>query len=133
MSFLSFLLLFLRGLFRIVDLNLYICIYFSCHEQCCLFEFPNLAVILKCSLCFNNFIPRLMADPLYTFVPVLMTLVFKRKSFHSPNTNIFSLSNTNTFSVSLSSPCSPSQTLSSIYFDQPLHHDASQRPKLFPS
>ena len=82
-----------------VDPNLYICIYFSCHEQCCLFEFPNLAVILKCSCRFINSIPYSMVDPSYPFVSVLMALVFKRNSLHIPNTNIFSLSNTNTFSI----------------------------------
>ena len=132
MSFLSFLLLFLHGLFRIVDPNLCICIYFSCHEQCCLFECPSLAIILECSHRFINFIPHLMAHPSYPFVLVLMTLVFKRKSLHAPNTNIFSLSNTNTFSASLSSPCSPSQAFSFVYFDQPLHNDSSKRPKFFP-
>ena len=123
---------FLCGLFRTMDHNLYICIYFSRHEQCCLFEFPSLAVILKCSHRFINFNPHIMANPSYPFIPVLMTLVFKRKSFRTPNTNVFSLSNTNTFSISLSSLCSPSQTLSSVYSDQPMHHDASERPKLFP-
>ena len=87
-----------------MDPNLCICIYFSCHEQCCLFECPSLAIILECSRCFINFIPYLMADPSYPFVPVLMMLVFKRKSLHTPNTNIFSL---------------PTQTPSALPF---LHH-----------
>ena len=119
------------GFSRTVGPNLYICLYFSCHEQCCLFEFPSLIVTLKCSRRFINFIPHLMADPSYTFVPVLMTLVFKRKSLRTPN--IFSLSNTNTFSVSFSLLCSPSQTLSSVYPNQLLHHDAGERPELFSS
>ena len=131
LPFLSFLLLFLRGLFRTVDPNLYI-FFFSCHEQCCLFEFPSLAVILKSSHRFINFIPYLMADPSNPFVLVLMPLVFKGKSLQTLNTNIFSLSNTNTSFVSLSSLCSPSPTLSSVYSDQPLRRDASERLKLFP-
>ena len=106
--------------------------FFSCHEQCCLFEFPSLAVILKSNHRFINFIPYLMTDPSHPFVPVLMSLVFKGKSLQTLNTNIFSLSNTNTSFVSLSSLCSPSPTLSSVYSDQPLHRDASERSKLFP-
>ena len=106
--------------------------FFSCHEQCCLFEFPSLAVILKSCHCFINFIPYLMADPPNPFVPVLMSLVFKGKSLQTLNTNIFSLSNTNTCFVSLSSLCSPSPTLSSVYSDQPLRRDAGERSKLFP-
>ena len=122
---------FLRGFFQVVDPNSYICIYFSCHKQCCLFEFPNLAVILKCNRCFINSIPYSMANLSHPFVLVLMTLVFKRSSLRIPNTNTLSPSNTNTFPLSLSSPCSPSQTLSSVYSDQPLHHDAGERPKFF--
>ena len=111
-----------------MDPSLYIYFFFSCHEQCCLFKFPNLAVILRHSRCFINFIPYLIADPSHPFVLVLMSLVFKGKSFHT--LNIFSLSNTNTSSLSLSPPYSPSLALSSIYSDQPLRHDASERPKL---
>ena len=111
---------------------IYIFFFFSCHEQCCLFEFPSLAVILKSSHRFINFIPYLMADPSNPFVPVLMSLVFKGKSLQTLNTNIFSLSNTNTSFVSLSSLCSPSPTLSSVYSDQPLRRDADKRSKLFP-
>ena len=95
-------------------------------------NFSSFAVILKCSRRFINFIPHLMADPSYPFVPVLMTLVFKRKSLHTTNINIFSLSNTNTFSISLSSLCSLSHTFSFVYSDQPLHYDAGERPKFFP-
>jgi len=58
--------------------------FFSCHEQCCLFEFLSLAVILKHSLHFINFIPYLMADPSHPFVSVLMTLVPKRGSLRIP-------------------------------------------------
>ena len=64
---------------------------------------------------FINFIPYLVADPSPPFTSVLMMLVFKGDSLHIPTT--FSISNTNTFSISLSSPCSPSQTLSSVYSD----------------
>ena len=117
--------------FSCVGFFKYICIYFSCHEQCCPFEFLNLAVILKCNRCFINSIPYSMADLSHPFVLVLMTLVFKRSSLRIPNTNTLSPSNTNTFPLSLSSPCSPSQTLSSVYSDQPLHHDAGERPKFF--
>ena len=88
--------------------------FFSCHEQCYLFKFPSLAIILKSSHRFINFIPYLMTDPSHPFVPVLMSLVFKGKSLQTLNTNIFSLSNTNTSFVSLSSLCSPSPTLLSI-------------------
>ena len=109
---------------------IYIYIFFFCHEQCCLFEFSSLAVILKCSRCFINFIPYPMTDPSHPFMLVLMMLVFKRISLRIPNT--LSPSNTNTFHISLSSPCSPSQTLSSVYSYQPPYHDASGRPKFFP-
>ena len=80
---------------------------------------------------FINFIPLLMANPSHPFVSVLMTLVFKRKSLRNPNTNIFSLSNANTLFVFLSSPFSPSQTLLTVYSDQPLHHDTGKRSKFF--
>ena len=123
------------GFFRIVDPSLYIyffLFFFSCHEQCCLFEFPSLVVILGRSRHFINFIPYLMADPSHPFVPVLMSLVFKGKSLHTLDANIFSLSNTNTSFVSLSSLCSPSPTLSSVYSDQPLRRDAGERSKFFP-
>ena len=111
----------------------FICIYFSCHEQCCRFEFLSLAAILKCSRSFINSIPYPMAESSLHFVLVLMILVFKRSSLRIPNTNTLSPSNTNTFPFSLSSPCSPSQTLSSIYSDQLLHHDVDKRSKFFPS
>ena len=39
-----------------------------------------------------------MANPSHPFMLVLMSLVFKGKSLHTLNTNIFSLSNTNTSS-----------------------------------
>ena len=119
--------------FSFVGFFKYICIYFSCHEQCCPFEFLSLAAILKCSRSFINSIPYPMAEPSHHFVLVLMMLVFKRSSLRIPNTNTLSPSNTNTFPLSLSSPCSPSQTLSSIYSDQLLHHDVGKRSKLFPS
>ena len=119
------------GFFWIVDPSLYK-FFFSYHEQCCLFEFPSLAVILRHSCRFINFIPYLMADRSHPFVPVIMSLVFKGKSLHTLNTNIFSLSNTNTSSVSLFSLCFPSPTLSSVYSNQPLHHDSGERTKLFP-
>ena len=64
--------------------------FFSCHEQCCLFKFPSLAVILKHSFRFINSIPYPMADPSHPFMSVLMTLVLKRDSHRIPNT--FSLS-----------------------------------------
>ena len=67
-----------HGLFWIVGPALFF--FLSCHKQCCLFEFSSLAVILKCSRRFINFIPHLMADPSYPFVQVLMALVFKRKN-----------------------------------------------------
>ena len=89
--------------------------FFSCHEQCYLFKFPSLAIILKSSHRFINFIPYLMADQSHHFMPVLMSLVFKGKSPHTLNTNIFSLSNTNISFVSLSSPCSPSSTLLLVF------------------
>ena len=72
---------------------IYIYIYF-CSEQCCLFEFPSLAVILKHSHRFINFILFLMADPSPPFMSVLMTWVFKKESICNPNTNPFFLSKT---------------------------------------
>ena len=138
--FCLFFFFFLRRLFRTVVPNLYICVcvcvyiyiyIYICHEQCCLFEFPSLAVILKCCRRFINSIPYQMADQLHPFMLVLMMLVFRRSSVRIPNTNTLSPSNTNTFFISLSSPCFPSQTLSFVYSDQPLHHDAEKRPKFF--
>ena len=110
----------------------YTYISFFCHKQCCLFELPSLAVILRRSRRFVNFIPYLMADPSHPFMSVLMSLVFKGKSLHTLDTNIFSLSNTNTSSVSLSSSYSPSPTPSFGYSDQLLCHDVGERSKLFP-
>ena len=52
---------------------IYIYTFFSCREQCCLFEFPSLAVILKYIRRFINFIPILMAGPSPSFMPALMT------------------------------------------------------------
>ena len=94
---------------------IYIYIYF-CREQCCLFEFLSLAVILKHNRRFINIILFLMADPSSPFVPTLMTWVFKRESLHNPNTNSF-LSKTLS-SFSLSSPLPLPQTSPSIFFDQ---------------
>ena len=51
----------------------YIYTFFSCREQCCLFEFPSLVVILKYIRRFINFIPILMAGPSPSFMPALMT------------------------------------------------------------
>ena len=120
LSFLSFLLLSLRRLFQTMDPNL---LYFlSYHEQCCLFEFSSLTVILKHSFHFINSIPYPMADPSHPFVLVLMTLVLKRDSLRIPNT----------FSISLLSPYLLSQTLSPIYFDQLIHHDVGEKPRFFP-
>ena len=93
--------------------------FFSCHEQCCLFEFPSLAVILKHSRRFINFIPILMANPSPSFVPALMTWVFKKESLRVSNMNSF-FSKKHILSVPLSSPFSSSQTLTPIYSDQAL-------------
>ena len=90
---------------------------FFCHEQCCFFEFPSLAIILKHICCFINFILFLMVDPLSPFVPALMTWVFKRESLCNPNTNSFFLSKTLS-PFSLSSPFPPPQTPPSVFFNQ---------------
>ena len=95
---------------------IYIYIYF-CREQCCLFEFPSLAIILKHSCCFINFIPFLMANLSPPFVPALMTWVFKTKSLCNPNTNSFFLPKT-LFPFSLSSPLPLPPTPPSIFFNQ---------------
>ena len=50
--------------------------FLSCHEQCSLFEFPSLAVILKHNICFINTILLLAADPLSPFTLLLFSLVF---------------------------------------------------------
>ena len=113
---------------------IYIYIYmyiYSCREQCCPFEFPSLAVILKHNRHFINFIPFLMADTSLPFVPALMTWVFKRESICNPNTNSFFLSKT-LFLFSLSSPLPLPQTphpFSPIIF---LHNNASKKPGLLP-
>ena len=124
LPFLSFHLLFFRGLFEqwslpytYIYIHIYIYIY-SCREQYCLFEFPSLAVILKHNRRFINFIIFLMADPSPHFVPALMTWEFKRESLCNPNTNSFLLSRT-LFPFSLSSPFPLPQTphtFSSIKF-----------------
>ena len=93
--------------------------FFSCREQCCLFEFPSLAVMLKHICCLINFIPILMVGPLPSFVSALMTWVFKEESLRVSNTNSF-FSKKHTLSVPLSSSFSFSQTLTPIYFDQAL-------------
>ena len=104
---------------------------YSCREQCCPYEFPSLAVILKHNRHFINFIPFLMADTSLPFVPALMTWVFKRESICNPNTNSFFLSKT-LFLFSLSSPLPLPQTphpFSPIIF---LHNNASKKPGLLP-
>ena len=95
--------------------------FFSCCEQCCLFEFPNLAVILKHSHRFINFILILMAEPSPSFVPALMTWAFKKESLRVSNTNsFFPKKKKHTFSVPLYSLFSSSQTLTPTYSDQAL-------------
>ena len=109
---------------------IYIYIYiYSCHEQCCLFGFPNLAVILKHSRHFINFILFLMADPSPPFVLVLMTWVFKKESLCNPNTNSFLLSRT-FFMFSLSSPFPLPQTPHTFSSIKVLHNDTGKKPKL---
>ena len=96
----------------------YIYIYiYICREQCCLFKFPNLVVILKHSRHFINFIPFLMVDRSPPFMPALMTWVFKRESFYNPSTNSFFLPKT-LFPFSLSSPPSLPPTPPSNFFNQ---------------
>ena len=105
---------------------IYIYIYiYSCREQCCLFGFPNLAVILKHNRRFINFTLFLIADPSHPFVPALMTWVFKKKSFCNPNTNSFLLSRT-PFPFSLSSPFPLPQTPHSSSSIKFLHNDTSE-------
>ena len=98
--------------------------FFFLHEQCCLFAFPSLVVILKHSISFINSIPYLMVDPSHPFITVLMMLVLKRDSLDIPNID--------TFSFSFSSLCLFSQILSPIYSNQPLHQDVDKKPRLFP-
>ena len=109
---------------QLIYIHICISFFISCHEQCYLFEFPSLAVILKHSIRFINSIPYPMADPSHPFASSLMMLILKRDSLHIPNAN--------TFSSSLSSLCSLSQTLPSIYSDQLLHYDTGERPRFFP-
>ena len=87
-----------------IYIYIYVCVCVCvCHKQCCPFEFPNLAVVLKHNRRFINFIPFLMANRSLPFVPALMTWVFKRESLCNPNTNSFFLPKT-PFPISLSSP-----------------------------
>ena len=96
----------------------YIYIYiYICREQCCLFKFPSLVVILKHSRRFINFIPFLMVDRSPPFMPALMTWVFKRESLCNPNTNSLFLLKT-LFPFSLSSPLSLPPTPPSNFFNQ---------------
>ena len=95
--------LFLCGLFRTIVPALF---FFSCLEQCCLFEFPNLAIILKHSFHFINSVPYPMDDLLRPFVSALMSLVLKQIPFTSLTQN--------TLLLSLSSSCLLPQTLSPI-------------------
>ena len=99
---------------------IYIYIYISIDfggKQCCPFEFPSLAVILKHSCHFINFIPFLMVDSSPPFVPALMTWVFKRESLCNPNTNSFFLPKT-LFLFSFSSPLPLPQTPPFVHFNQ---------------
>ena len=112
------------GFFEQWALYFYLLLFFFLHEQCCLFAFPSLVVILKHSISFINSIPYLMVDPSHPFITVLMMLVLKRDSLDIPNID--------TFSFSLSSLCLFSQILSPIYSNQPLHQDADKKPRLFP-
>ena len=110
----------------------YIYIYiYSCCEQCCLFGFPNLAVILKHSRRFINFILFLMGNSLPPFVPALMTWVFKKESLCNPKTNSFLLSRT-LFLFSFSSLFPLPQTPHSSSLTKFLHNDAGEEPKLLP-
>ena len=98
--------------------------YFSsCHEQCCLFEFPSLAVILKYSFRFINSMPYPIGNSSHPFVSTLITLVLKRDSLHIPDINTFSLSPSSSYLLS--------QTLSPTYSDQFFHYDAGKRPRFF--
>ena len=99
-----------------IYIYIYIYIYF-CRKQCCPFEFPSLAVILKHSCHFINFIPFLMVDSSPPFVPALMTWVFKRESLCNPNTNSFFLPKT-LFLFSFSSPLPLPQTPPFVHFNQ---------------
>ena len=99
-----------------IFIYIYIYIYFRC-EQCCLFKFPCLVVILKHSRHFITFIPFLMVDRSPPFVPALMTWVFKRESLCNPNTNSLFLPKT-LFPFSLSSPLPLPPTPPSIFFNQ---------------
>ena len=113
-----------------IYIYIYIFFFFSSREQCCLFEFPSLVVILKHSRCFINFIHFLMADPSLPFVPVLMTLVFKRESFRNPKTNFFSLSKT----LSLFPFLHRLLLLKHFYpftLIKSLYYNAGEKPKLF--
>ena len=65
-------------------------IFFSCHEQCCLFEFPSLVVILKHSFRFINTMLLLIANPLHPFTSSLMSSVLKLIPFTSFIQNAFS-------------------------------------------
>ena len=122
LSFPSFLFLFFHGLFSKSGPQFILFYFFSsCHKQCCLFKFPNLAVILKHNLCFINSTPYPMAYPSHPFMSALLILVLKRDSLHIPNT----------FSLSLPSLCLLPPALS-IYFDQPLRYVASEKPRFFP-
>ena len=80
---------FLNGGSLYIYIYIFFFFFFSCCEQCCLFEFPNLAVILKHSHRFINFILILMAEPSPSFVPALMTWAFKKESLRVSNTNSF--------------------------------------------
>ena len=112
-----------RAFFEKWALIYFILFYFfsTCHEQCCLFKFPSLAVILKHNLYFINSTPYPMAYPLHPFMSALLIMVLKRDSLHIPNT----------FSLSLPSLCLLPPALS-IYFDQPLRYVASEKPRFFP-
>ena len=118
--FSTYLLSFPSRAFWTVDPYIYIHFFFSCRVQCCPFEFHNLAVILKHSHHFINFIPLLMADPSPSFVPALMTWAFKKESLCVSNTNSF-FPKKHTLSIPFSSPfSSSSQRLTPICSDQTL-------------
>ena len=114
LSYFSFFFSFV-GFFEQWTLYIYI-FFFSFREQCCPFDFPSLAVILKHSRRFINFIPLLMVDLSPSFVSALMTWAFKKESLCISNTNSF-FPKKHTLFVPLSSPFSSSQTLTPICCD----------------
>ena len=121
---------YLASTYIFIYIYIYIYIFFFGSRTVLSLRISHLNNILKHSRRFINFIPFLMADLSLTFVPALMTWVFKRESLCNPNPNSFFLPKT-LFPFSFSPPLPLPQTPPSIFYDQILaqwHRQKARAP-----